>query len=120
MRYMRQSVQFTGLSTPDFQTCIDNIRRIHAMYARNLPDGALENFVPSKYNHHDCIDTGNRYFTSRRDEPSGRSVLFSKAVDPRNILGSLTDGDFFHGIDNEVLYYGLKSIAHEGKHSQCV
>src|ERR1700680_4044896 len=103
MRYMRQSVQFTGLSTPDFQTCIDNIRRIHTMYARNLPDGALENFMPSKYNHHDCINTGN-------------SVLFSKAVDPRNILGSLTDRDFFHGIDNEVLYYGLKSIAHEGKH----
>ena len=115
IRFLRQGLQITGLSNPIFQTCMDNIRQIHARFAHCLPDGTLEEFVTSKFMHHDCIDTGNRYFTSRYEDPSSTAVPFSRAVDPHNFLSTLSDGNLFHGADNKVLYYRLSSAAHRDK-----
>ena len=100
-------MQLTGLSTPSFQTCVDNLQLIHSTFNCHVPEGALEPLQPSEFLNHPSIDTATRYFTSRREDPTGTAVPFSQTVDPKGILQSLGYGDYFHGPDNDVLFYTL-------------
>ena len=109
----------TGLSTPSFQTCVDNLQLIHTMLSRHVPEGTLEPFLPSEFLTHTCIDVSTRYFTSRREDPTGTAISFSPAVDPKGMLRSLSTEDHFHGVDNQVLYYALVASSKTKQH-QCV
>jgi hypothetical protein len=100
-------VQLTGLGTPSFQTCVDNLQLIHSTFNCQVPEGALEPFQPLEFLNHASIDMATRYFTSRREDPTGTAVPLLQAVDPKGILQSLGNGDYFHGPDNEVLFYTL-------------
>lgn len=98
-------MQLTGLGTPQFQTCIDNLHIIHTTFSRHVPEGTLEPFQPSEFLNHPCVNISTRYFTSRREDPTGTAVAFPNTVDPKGILQSCSTNDHFHGQDNEVLYY---------------
>ena len=100
-------MQLTGLSTPQFQACVDNLQLIHSAFKRYVPDGALEAFDPEEFLAHPCIDAATRVFTSRREDPIGTAVPFAHTVDPKGILQALVTDDHFHGTDNEVVYYKL-------------
>jgi hypothetical protein len=108
--FLRQSVQITGLSTPSFQTCIDHLQHIHATFSRHVPEGTLEPFQPSEFLNHPSMDIATRYFTSRREDPTGTAVPFPANVDPKGILRSLAADDYFHGPDNEVLFYNMIKV----------
>lgn len=104
-RYLRQSVQLTGLGTSTFNDCISNILNIYAMLSREVPPNTLEAYKTEQYRNYSCLNIYNRYFTSRRDDPTGMSVDFGDDVDPRGILASLLTNGLFHGEDNKVLYF---------------
>ena len=106
-RYLRQSVRLTGLSTPSFQTCVNNIQYIHAAFGRLVPDGGLEPFEPPTFLNHPCMDVATRYYTSRREDPTGTAIPFLSEVDPNGALQAMVTDDHFHGIDNQVLYFTL-------------
>jgi len=106
-------VQLTGLSTPSFQTCIDNLQHIHTAFGRQVPEGELESIQTATFLDHPCVDIATRYYTSRREDPTGTTVPFSSDVDPNGILQAMVTDDHFHGVDNQVLYYTL--IGREGK-----
>lgn len=56
------------------------------------------------------MDIATRYFTSRREDPTGTAVPFPANVDPKGILRSLAADDYFHGPDNEVLFYNMIKV----------
>jgi len=74
-----------------------------------VPEGALQPFEPQQFLTHPCIDIATRYFTSRREDPTGTALPFSSATDPKGKLQALTTDEYFHGPDNEVLYYQLSN-----------
>jgi hypothetical protein len=57
------------------------------------------------------LEAGTWYFTSRRFDPSSPAVAFSCSVDPKSILSNLAIGEYYHGEENEVLFFGMVSMA---------
>jgi hypothetical protein len=108
-------VELTGFSSPNFQTIIDSLRRLHQMLARQVPEGAMEQYTFGHANGFDTIQLSTRYFTPRRDDPANPQVPFDRLVDPKGILASLSNEAYFHGEDNKVLYYMLKSDGEKGE-----
>jgi len=113
-QFLRQSVQITGLNTSTFQKCIDNLHRINDAFSRSLPANTLEIFFPDKFGNYSALNFSTRYFTSRNDDPIGSAIPFNHSVDPHAVLTSMTSDRYFHGVDNEVLYYAR--IENDGKY----
>jgi hypothetical protein len=105
---MRQSVSITGLNEPLFTKSIESLLNMQNLFARNIGDDCLELWKPLSYrdSSYQSIDLGNRYFTSRRDDPHGSPVSFAHGVDPYGKLAAMGSGDLFHGEDNDVCYFG--------------
>ena len=109
-RYLRQSVQLTGFDCEEFQTSINTLRRLHQMFTRQVPEGCMEPFALGQFHHFDTVEFAKRYFTSRRDDPNGTALPFYRSTDPNGVLLGMSDNKYFHGEDNKVLYYVLKSV----------
>jgi hypothetical protein len=107
--FIRQSILVTGLDTTGFQSYIDNLRILHQKLSRQFPDKAMQDFTPSTYMEYMALAIGTRYFTDRRHDNSSPHIPFEHAIDPKGILTSLANSRYFHGQDNCVLYYKLKS-----------
>jgi hypothetical protein len=86
------------------------------MFERNVPEGSLESWTLTTAStaKGSKFEASNRYFTSKRDAPNMESIPISPLVDPRGILESLKNGDFFHGEENEVCYYRVYEKASGG------
>ena len=85
------------------------MQQIHELFSRQFPEGALEKFKPDQFMTNSAINLATRYFTSRRDDPYSSSIPLSPAIDPKGILLSMQTDVYFHGEDNVVVYYALKS-----------
>ena len=106
--YLRQYVELTGFGSQKFQMIVESLRRLHQMLARQVPEGAMEQYTVGHVNGFDTIQLSTRYFTSRRDDPVNPQVPFDRLVDPKGFLASSSNEAYFHGEDNRVLYYMLK------------
>ena len=106
-RHVSQSVNLTGLDSPGFGICMDNLQYLQQLLARQVPDGAMEPFAPGSFSNFKSVSLSTRHFTSRREDPFSTAVRFSPLVDPKGIMASMSTDDYFHGEDNEVLYYSL-------------
>lgn len=62
-------------------------------------------FNPDAFDTYDAINISTRYFTSRHDDANSPSIPFTLSVDPKGILKAFPTDRYFHGEDNEVLYY---------------
>lgn len=113
--FIRQSVQLTGLNIAAFKTCSQSLQAMHLLLSRQIPEGFMDMYLPSTFLEYSAIDLGTRYFTTRREDPHGAAVPFSDVVDPRGLLSSMATDTYFHGTDNEVLYYSLSSDKHNGQ-----
>jgi len=52
------------------------------------------------------LDLATHYFTSHQDNSNGTLMDFDQSTDPKGVLtGMTTNGKYFHGEDNKVLYY---------------
>lgn len=102
---MRQSVSITGLDEPLFAKAVDNLLNMQNMLARNIGDDCLDLWQPLSYTSYQSIDLGNRYFTSRRDDPHGSPISFARGVDPYGRLAAMGGNNLFHGEDNNVCYF---------------
>jgi hypothetical protein len=103
--YLRQSIQLTGLNVPSFNLCVENLVKIHGKFSRKLTVDGFEPFKVDSFGSFSCLNLSTRYFTSRKDDPQNPAVPFSPAVDPKGILASMSTTTYFHGEDNQVLYY---------------
>jgi hypothetical protein len=114
--FIRQSVQLTGFNTEKFQTCVDTLQCLHQALARQVLEGAMDPFTVGQNGRFDTVEFSTHYFTARQDDPFGDAILFNNAVDPKGVLASMTDDTYFHGGDNEVMYFTLRH--NEDGHSQ--
>ena len=103
-------MQLTGLNCDEFRAGIDTLQRLHQILAQQVSEGAMEPFTFSQVGHFDTLDFSTRYFTSCNDDPLGEPIRFEHAVDPNGILASMPNSKYFHGEDNQVLYYVLELI----------
>ena len=110
---MKQGIQLMGVNGSNFDTCIENLKRLNRILARQVPEGALDAYVPGNILNYSTIDVGTRYFTSRKDDPTGALIAFDRSVDPRGILTAMNDSSYFHGQDNEVLYYSASTVGND-------
>jgi hypothetical protein len=88
---------------------VDTLQRLHQEFARQVSEGSMDPFSVGQYGGFDTIDFSTRYFTSRRDDPFGDVIAFDNTVDPKGLLVSMTNGTYFHGEDNQVMYFALKN-----------
>jgi hypothetical protein len=106
--FIRQSVQLTGLNCDEFQAGIDTLQCLHQILSRQVSEGTMEPFSFGQVGHFNTLDISTRYFSSRYDDPFGEPIQFERTVDPNGILARMSNSKYFHGEDNQVLYYGLK------------
>ena len=101
-------MQLTGFDCDEFCVCIDTIRNLHQILARQVSEGAMEPFMSSQFGQFEAVEFSTRYFTSRRDNPCGIATPFDTFTDRNGILAGMSNDKYFHGEDNKVLYYTLR------------
>ena len=104
-RYLRQTIQLTGLGGAMFASYVEKLLKLHEKLSRHVPEGELLPLSIGDFRTFACLTFTTRYFTSRRDDPHGVGIPFGVDVDPRGILRNMTTDQYFHGEDNEVKYY---------------
>jgi len=95
----------TGLGTPGFESSIETLQRLSQMISRQVSEGTMEHFTHCFFLEHSALDIGTRYFTSRKDDPMGPAAPLDRMIDPKGILASISDDQYFYGVDNMVKYY---------------
>ena len=89
------------------KTCNDNILSVHRAFSQMLPPSSMDDWVPTRYDEHDAIEMGNRYFTDRSNKANHEAVPFQQSVDPEGILQDAMGAEFVHLEENEVAYFQL-------------
>jgi hypothetical protein len=69
--YIRQTIQLTGFNCDKFGDGIDTLQRLHQILSRQVPEGAMEPFAINQLGRFPMVELATRYFTSRRDDPTG-------------------------------------------------
>jgi hypothetical protein len=99
----------TGLGTQSFEDAIEAVFIIHAIFACQFPENAMEEWKPSSYMDHRTIAISNRYFSEMRFCPGVAPVPFHPSVDPKGILQGMTGDRLIHSQENHVDYYEWNS-----------
>ena len=81
---------------------------LHQIFARQVPEGDMEPLAFSQFCGSDTVEFLTRYFTSRHDDPISNSIPFNQHTDPHGVLSRMSNSRYFHGEDNQVLYYALE------------
>ena len=63
--------------------------------------------MPSLFMQYQKIEALTRYFTSRKNYPTGESIPPSEDIDPCGTLTTLMGLDLYHGINNQVQYFRI-------------
>jgi hypothetical protein len=95
----------TGLDVPAFNVSVESLLEIHGMFSRTFSEDAMEPLSPDSFLGYPCINISNHYFTSQQDDPFSTSIPFDEETDPKRVLANLANEHWFHGADNEVVYY---------------
>lgn len=91
---------------------------MNLMLARQIPEGLMDAYNPSSFQDYVSIDLGTLYFTAHRDDPHGAAIPFNHGVDPNGFLSSMANDKYFHGMDNQVLYYTMLQNNKNGQPAQ--
>jgi hypothetical protein len=121
IRFIRQGLSITGLSTPSFKVATENIAKLYALFSRNIPQNKLQpSSIVTNFEEHASMDIFNRYFTPRKEGAQDTEMRFNNDVDPKGILAKLSGTSFYHGEDNVVRYFE-RMIEHNGDNREvCV
>lgn len=91
-----------------FLSGLENICLLHQRLSREFSEGLMEKLEPTNFLSYACLNVATRYFTAHQIDPYSPSIPFKTNVDPKGILQTLVqNSNYFHGEDNEVLYYGM-------------
>ncbi|KAM6489424.1 hypothetical protein JOM56_015141, partial [Amanita muscaria] len=100
-KYLRQSISVTGLGTPYFEASMKGLSNIFVLFSQFVPADKLQTCsMMGKFGEHASLDTGNRYFTAKKDNPTERHIPFSADVDPNRILERAAKGRYIHSEHN--------------------
>ncbi|KAM6495330.1 hypothetical protein JOM56_009953 [Amanita muscaria] len=106
VKYLRQSISLTGLGAPHFEASMKGLTNIFVLFSRFVPADKLQACsMMGKFGEHASMDSGNRYFTAKKDNPTERNIPFSTDVDPNRILERAAGSGYIHSEHNIVRYY---------------
>lgn len=110
-KYLRQGVTIAGLGVPRFDQAMGAASEIYGLFDRTFPEGQLESWSASDSpGPENCagLSASNRYMTPRKDVPDAQHIPFPASVDPKGILESMSNSDYVHTEENEVLYFSSR------------
>ncbi|KAJ3526607.1 hypothetical protein NMY22_g10097 [Coprinellus aureogranulatus] len=103
VRFLRQGVRISGLSSLAFETAIQRLQDIVAIWSRCVSRIQVPSFVGLD-DRGAYLDVWNRYFSSRREGGGGPVKALTPEIDPIGLLTSMQDEQYYHGEENSVLY----------------
>ena len=105
-KFLRQSVQLSGLDTSTFTTAVDNIRTLYAQFSRHFQGGNLHVWQPDTFMTHTALNIYNRYFYTTKDCPNQAAIALGDTIDPDHILAAMgLASGLIHTGDNQVEYF---------------
>lgn len=106
IRYLKQGVTITGLGLDDFQSQLDMIPDIVALFTRAVNEDKIQpNSIIGEFEELSTLHASNRYFTPKKDAPNAKELTFHKDVDPFGNLARLLGPAHVHIEENVVSYY---------------
>lgn len=106
IRHLRQGVSITGLGLEDFQSQLDVVPDIAALFTRAINEDKIQpNAIVRELEEFATLNASNRYFTPRKNARTAKELAFHCDVDPRGNLSRLLGPMHMHIEDNTVSYY---------------
>ena len=104
-KFLRQSVQVTGLGNASFDSLSADIARIQALFKRATGPYFLDEAATSRFEEFFAIDASNRYFNPRTGRSQQDECPITAGVDPKGYLTKAAGDLFVHTEENKVWYY---------------
>ena len=105
-KFVRQSVQLTGLDTSMFNAAVHNIRTLYAEFSHHFQEGNLHTWNPDTFMTHAALNIYNRYFYSTKECPNQAAIELGDTIDPHHTLAAMgLASGFVHTADNQVEYF---------------
>jgi hypothetical protein len=103
-KFLRQSVQVTGLGNTSFDRLSADIARIQALFKRAIGPFLQDEAAVSQFEEFTAIDASNRYFTPRTGNQEDGCPITAD-IDPKGYLMKAAGDSFMHTEENKVRYY---------------
>ena len=104
-KFLRQSVQVTGLGNTLFDRLLVNIACIHALFKRATGPFLQDEAGVSYFKDFAAIDTSNRYFNPKTWRNQEVECPITANIDPKGFLKKAASNLFVHTEENKVYYY---------------
>ena len=106
IRHLKQGVSITGLGLEDFQSQLNMIPDIAALFTRAIAEDKIQpNAIVGELGEFLTLNASNRYFTPRKDARTAKELAFHGDVDPHGNLSRLVGPTHTHIEENTVSYY---------------
>lgn len=106
IRHLKQCVTITGLGLDDFQSQLDMIPDIVALFTRAVNEDRIEpHSIIGELKELSTLHASNRYFTPKKAAPNAKKLTFHRDVDPFGNLARLLGPAHVHIEENVVSYY---------------
>ena len=106
IRHLKQGVSITGLGLEEFQSQLDMVPDIAALFTRAINEKKIQpNAIVGELEEFSTLNASNRYFTSRKDARTAKDLAFHNDVDPYGNLSRLLGPLHMHIEENVVSYY---------------
>lgn len=104
-KFLRQSVQVTGLGNASFDGLSADIALIQALFKRAIGPFFQDEAAVSQYEGFLAIDASNRYFNPRTGRSQGDECPITADIDPKGYLKKAAGDLYVHTEENKVHYY---------------
>lgn len=106
IRHLKQGVSITGLGLEEFQSQLNMVPDIAALFTRAVNEDKIQpNSIVGELEEFTTLNASNRYFTPRKDARSAKELVFHNDVDPYGNLSRLIGPMYTHIEENNVSYY---------------
>jgi len=103
---LKQGVSITGLGLEDFQSQLNMIPNIAALFTRAIAEDKIQpNAIVGELGEFSTLNASNQYFTPRKDARTAKELAFHSDVDPHGNLSRLVGPTHTHIEENTVSYY---------------
>lgn len=104
-KFLRQSVQVTGLGNASFRRLLADITLIHALFKTAIGPFLQDEAGVSHYEEFAAIDASNRYFNPRTGRNQEVECPIAADIDPKGYLKKAAGDSFVHTEENKIRYY---------------
>ena len=105
VKFLRQSVQVTGLGNASFERLLADIARIQALFKRAAGSLLQDEAGMSQFEEFAAIDACYRYFNPRTGRNQEDEYPITVDIDPKGYLKEAAGDLFVHTKENKVWYY---------------